>query len=72
MINRATIVTRYITIIRLFFLLFQMFFITKMAKIALHLICVTLSVYCRHDLKQSLLLGIKEGTGEIDNVTITR
>ena len=50
----------------------QMFFVTKMIKIILHLLCVTFSVYCRHDMTKSLVMGIKEGTGEADNPTITR
>ena len=50
----------------------QMFFITKMIKIWLLLLCISMSVYLRADINVSLLQGIKEGTGDLTNKHITR
>ena len=52
--------------------LFQLFFIKRLAILIFHLLSISIAVYTRPEVGDSLLVGIKENTEEIDSVEITR
>ena len=50
----------------------QGLFIKKLATCIIHLLCLTVAIYQRPETEESLLMGIKPGTGDPDKTAITR